>query len=953
MPELPAGSKGKPSDTPPRPIKNTKKAGLDSFQSALQAIEAVDFDAAMNHQFEAVSILRDFSEDPESSRVLILAALSLSDLYLHVRQRHDEVLNVLVQVEVVAVKMGDERSRLLINLHRARTHQFINELEKALELFTENIGTIDDLNDDDIRNQCAEFLGFHCILLGRYKEAIDYHDQAMELADWRPGQVFNMLIPMYSGGCASLLGQFYRGIGVLDSQWRRALISANYQAARFLRALLSIVLLMSGRKKEAWVHLRANEDEAEAHNDIWALAWTRRGLAYHYFLAGQFRESYDLLKKSLAHLSDIGIPRQYYGQSWVLEMLFEFHKQGFEPIAEYDLEQELENKIDGPNVYLSGNAYRIRAEQAILRNENPSKIEILLKKSEVLLRTANTPVELGKTRIDLARLKLHQGDRKEAVELALKARKGLSDFSNTPFPPELQMLIQDKRPPSRDIHNKNDIFKRYFEIIEEFIPSPDQNFLFSRLINITSRLLEAERGAIFLLAEKGKRISPELQSAFNITREEIQEIDFRSHLEQIIRAFRNKKATVTELYPSGHSISGQQGSSVLCLPFEISDKTGGIMYYETIYSKSGFDFLTDDVLMQMSQNMSGYMQRIIEYSGREQNKTISMLRDSSANQEYDENEIIARSATMEELLARADQAADSNAPVLILGDTGVGKGLLARRIHKESPRHAMPFIGVNLASIPETLVESELFGHEKWAFTGAERQKLGRIELADRGTLFVDEIGDVPMFVQVKILQALEEKSFFRVGGTKHMKSDFRLIAATNKDLTLEVEQGRFREDLFYRLNVIPLFIPPLRERQGDILVLAEYFLNKYAEQNNRFPPKLTETDKARLAGYHWPGNVRELKNVVERSVVLASNDRLAIVLPNQNQTAERVLDPSLRHFSDLPTMEEMQRRYIRYVADKAEGKIGGPGSMADILGMKRTTLQSRMKKLGIEKNPS
>ena len=943
-----AGATGGQALSLPDEINDTKDAGLRSFQQALQAIEKVDFNAALKHQFHAASYLSEVSEDVECGRVLILAALSLSDLFLHVRQRHDEVLQVLQQAETVTLKRGDKRNRLLINLHRARIYQIVNEIEKAVDHYTTSFEIIDELNDEDIRNQCSEFLGFYNLLIGRYKETIDFYEQAMKLANWREGQVFNMLIPVYSGGSAANIGQFYRGIGLLDSQWRRALVSSNYQAARLLRAHLSNALLMAGKNKEAMLHLRANEAEASTHNDAWALLWTRRVLAYSYYLSGQFQESYKLLKNTFTLLSDFGISKQYYQQTSILEMLFEFHKRGFEPISGYNLEQELEDKISGPNIFLSGTAYRIQAELAILGNETPTRIEELLRKSESLLKKAQTPVELGKTRIVLARLKLHQGDREEAVELALKARQGLSGFSNTPFPAELQMLIQDKRPPAKDQQSKNDILVRYFEIIEEFIPSPDQNTLFSRLISITSQLLEAERGAIFLLTRNGNRITPELQSAFNITSEEVQEKDFRSHLEQIIRSYRNHKPTIAELPPADQSISGRQTSSILCLPFEIENKTGGIIYFEATYLKGGFEFLGDDVLMQMSQNMSGYIERIVEYSGREEIKTIAMRRDSSADSDADVNEIISQSPTMAELLARADQAADSQAPVLILGDTGVGKGLLAQRIHKKSPRHAMPFISVNLASLPETLIESELFGHEKGAFTGAERQKLGRIELADRGTLFVDEIGDVPLFVQVKILQALEERTFFRLGGTKNIKSDFRLIAATNKDLTVEVEKGRFREDLFYRLNVIPLYVPPLRDRKSDIPVLAEYFLSQYANQYKQRTPELGDDDKMTLTSYHWPGNVRELKNVIERSIVLASSNRLAIVLPNDDGRIDTIPDPSLRHFSDLPTMEEMQRRYIKFVADKTQGKIGGPGSMAEILGMKRTTLQSRMKKLGI-----
>jgi transcriptional regulator with GAF, ATPase, and Fis domain len=259
-----------------------------------------------------------------------------------------------------------------------------------------------------------------------------------------------------------------------------------------------------------------------------------------------------------------------------------------------------------------------------------------------------------------------------------------------------------------------------------------------------------------------------------------------------------------------------------------------------------------------------------------------------------------------------------------------------------SNRREKPLIIVDPTTITEGLVESELFGHEKGAFTGADRRKKGRLEFAHLGTLFIDEVGEISKSVQVKLLRALQEKTTMRVGGTTPIFTDFRLIAATNRDLAKEVAGGRFREDLYYRLNVIPIVVPPLRDRKDDIRRLAHYFLKRYAVRCKRPGMTLAPESEKILSAYHWPGNVRELKNVIERSVLLSTGDCLELNLPPSGALAKA--DP----FSDSPTLDELQRRYIRHVLKKTRGKIGGKNGAAQILGMKRTSLYHRMKRLDI-----
>ena len=287
--------------------------------------------------------------------------------------------------------------------------------------------------------------------------------------------------------------------------------------------------------------------------------------------------------------------------------------------------------------------------------------------------------------------------------------------------------------------------------------------------------------------------------------------------------------------------------------------------------------------------------------------------------------------------------ARTKVPILLTGETGVGKEVFCSEIYEKSGCQG-PYIKVNCGAIPETLIESELFGYERGSFTGASSQKKGYFELANKGTLFLDEIGELTLQAQVKLLRVLQEQEFIRVGGTRPVKVDFRLIAATNKDLKAEVEKGTFRKDLYYRLNVIQFVIPPLRERKSDISNMAHYFANKYCREMNCSPCQFSEDALVWMLDYDWPGNVRELENVVQRAVLLAEGNIITkeILFQKKNSSISKP-EPE-----KLVTLEEMERRYILKVLRACNGRIAGSNGAAEILGMKRTTLNSKMERLGI-----
>ena len=310
--------------------------------------------------------------------------------------------------------------------------------------------------------------------------------------------------------------------------------------------------------------------------------------------------------------------------------------------------------------------------------------------------------------------------------------------------------------------------------------------------------------------------------------------------------------------------------------------------------------------------------------------------------EHNFEEIVGDSASLKKALKQAEIVGPSDATVLILGETGTGKELIARALHNLSRRRDRTLVKVNCAAIPTGLLESELFGHEKGAFTGAIERKIGRIELAHQGTLFLDEIGDIPLELQPKLLRVLQEQEFERLGSTRTIRVDVRLIAATNRDLSRMVAERQFRDDLFYRLNVFPIVIPPLRERKEDIALLVRYFAQKHARRMNRRIETITAQALEAVTRYPWPGNVRELENFIERAVLLSPGRVLEISAGD--------LKHSARLTAASTTLEDAERSHIRHVLEETGWVISGPRGAAALLGMKRTTLQSKMKKLGLQR---
>ncbi len=401
-----------------------------------------------------------------------------------------------------------------------------------------------------------------------------------------------------------------------------------------------------------------------------------------------------------------------------------------------------------------------------------------------------------------------------------------------------------------------------------------------------------------------------------------------------------------------------EGHSCMVAPLHVEGKTIGLLT---------LDHRTCNMFTPQVVRLTEGLSRIIALALAQSMATDTLLSEREALV-YERNTLlsdfpsekdglIGQSPAWKEVVEKIRMVAPADAPVLIEGETGTGKEQVARAIHALSGRAHRPFVALNCSALVTALAESELFGHERGAFTGAVSRRRGRFELANNGSLFLDEIGDMPIDIQPKLLRAIQEKSFERVGGEVTIHADVRIICATHKDLEGLVQEGRFREDLYYRLNVFPIHLPPLRERGDDVFLLADYFLQKLAARLGHERFYLTDAALQYLKSYSWPGNVRELQNTLERAAILCQGSTIDVEhlrFSRRNRRGRPVRSKTAAESPQgIETLDEAMRRHILKALEAAGGKIYGPNGAAALLGLKPTTLQSKMKKLGIQRQES
>ncbi len=482
--------------------------------------------------------------------------------------------------------------------------------------------------------------------------------------------------------------------------------------------------------------------------------------------------------------------------------------------------------------------------------------------------------------------------------------------------------------------------KAVYEVTAVASSTLDETQLLGRLLDVVMEIFEAERGAIIFCSEDGGDVTP---AAVRRRRPDLPDPTIsKTILQQVLKGrcgVLSGDASVDPRFDASRSLRLDNVRSVMCAPLQSKDRVVGALYLDTVGYLRGFGQEDLSLLVNISRQAGIAIENARLYTRTREE--VGQLRRKIA----EDMAIVGDSPEVEAVRERIRKVASTNSTVLITGETGTGKELVAHAIHQESLRRNKPFVPVDCTAISEHLLESELFGHEKGAFTGADRTKPGKFELANGGTLFLDEIGDMDMSTQQKLLRVLEERSFTRVGGVRLISVDVRIIAATNRNLEEAIHDGKFREDLYYRLAVVPISIPALAERKSDIPGLAQHYLRKFCREVGKPQMELSSEASKLLAAYAWPGNIRELRNLMERVVVLCDKARIEPEdLPGNLRGAEISQEASTLVDQDLPLAEilrQVEKRCILRAMERAKGK---KIEVARLLQISRPTLDKKLK---------
>ena len=829
----------------------------------------------------------------------------------------------------------------LLSMHLAKFLFFDGQPELALERFEEGWHMVETSGNPDIMYRALTFRIFFFTWQGRFGDVVKMYEEHAHSVERLPRSRFPVSAISHLGYSLVLGGRVSEGIGMLCNLHDHCRSIGDSANLNLVILSLAQTCLASGHVKEGIGVLKGIKTLAEERLESYygSLSYYRL-VAEAYALVARYDEAIHALSQGKALLgpgkiflirSD-GCNRMAAGMS----------DDEICRLTGHTPEEIIQNSLEHTCIYQHGMAYLFRARR--WENENRPAGEILevLKLSIERLQESGHKIQLAKARFDLARVHLSLGSQDKAGKAFLEARQLLAPINSSLIP-------EDLVPHFQGVPEEIDFPKKMSNLGLEIMALRNHRDLVSHLLSSINRLAGTERGAIFLVSDHSEPPQIELHAARNLSKDQIGHPDFGPSMAVITKTIDDGTPRMVAADADGNGQGlpvDDPGSfrSCFCLPLILKGKTLGALYHDNRFLNNALEKTDLEALSLLADQAAIALQNAWAYE-----KLVSTNRSLLSQHQYYVAEDIQRSRfddfigespPMQRVFDQISRVAGEDTVVLIQGETGVGKELVARTIHRQSPR-VKSFVSADCSALTETIITSELFGHEKGAFTGALARKAGRFELAHGGTLFLDEIGNISRDVQVRLLRVLQTKEFQRVGGIETVHSDFRLITATNRDLGREIEAGRFREDLYYRLNVFPIVVPPLRERREDIPALALFFLRKDSARMGKPFDSIPKGEIDGLVRYPWPGNVRELQNVIERGIILSSGARFRV--PELGRGRGYTLDTT------LTTLAENERRYILRVLEETEGRIKGENGAAQILGLPNSTLFSRMKKLGIK----
>lgn len=879
----------------------------------------------------------DDNATPENTRQYIDLVLACQSCSFSLGLCMKEAQSLSGSALQAARQLGDRRMMAQISLVEGCLKNLSGEGVNTVKLLHNSVEAIKSLGDSDIEGQISHFLAFLHYVQGDFEKTYIAFDRARQFDQIVKCKYFDEMYPLFIAPAAIYLGLFPEAVGTTISCLNTARQKGDTYGTIWWHAVLGICFLQIGMLDAALEHIVQSMNYGVIEPAQKLYLWIWRALALYHAQNGRMLYSYKILSSCIEERKRLGLGRFSYTAPWVLELLYLYHVEGLPDLPGFPLAQELNLVLESGNRHLHGMAYRIKGQMLLAENK-PAEAVGSLHASRDAFQLAGNEREYARTLHVLAQCYQQLGRQGEAAELRHESDEILAGYAVT-----CAEIWGDE--------GRSDCAWKGCVIAENV--QKKMRICLEKLYNIryassfesmrrdilctVQRYLGAECG---LLAEFPAGGAPCFLQGVNISKG-----DFESSLSHFAR-----EGIHADVASGKALLLSDAGRISLVLPLKTGERTLCCILSSTLLAGSFINLEEKQRARLIRELRDCYRlyERFDRLSLKEQTEESSCPPDLSAisfsERHYD------NSRGMHIPLEQARHAAQSDASILILGETGVGKEVLANRIHEYSGRRG-PFVPVHPACTPESLFESEFFGYEKGAFTGATRQKIGLFELANNGTFFIDEVGEIPLSFQAKLLRVLQTHKFMRVGGTRFITSHFRLVAATNRDLRKEVQKGNFREDLYYRLSVIPIIIPPLRDRPEDIPDLLNLFIDEFSVRYGCSFPPVTAEMVDMFKRYSWPGNIREMKNVVERAVILSKGGPLRFYIGNEQvqKPSEVPQESPESFFEELPTLQELCQKYIAYVVKKTQGRITGKKSAQEILGISKSSLYAKIKELGLK----
>lgn len=881
----------------------------------------------------------DISIAKEHAPYLIDAILGKISL-----MRHDipfaEQASLLESAQRMAkrYKLWDQlaRTTLMLGELHTRTAQY-DKTSQCIRDFKSILKHIRDLNLHRIYTYImCELLMMH----GRILKVIQKYDEIVgDLERFGNDEVALRAIANI-GMCYVLNGRYARGMGLIDGVRSKAII-LNYPQVIVMADLIAVLCLLEVRKlEEAESRLNTTLSFSDEVITPYGLRGRERFRAFIHLSKKEFAQADDCLKRYIEYSRGLGQPP--VKSPWLFELLDALEKHGFEH-EEMNYDGELEKMLKGNDLHMKGAAYRYRALRNLERNETQDNIIRDLRQSEKYLKKAGAEIELARTKVDLARIYLQKKDFQRARSYLTFAWAVFSKVDNSLFPKDLLPFMPQE-------YKTEFMIDRMIAINMTLGTANELSSFLEQTINVAIDLSMATRGAFFTIDDSNKPVFKASRNLDPLSHE-------REHISMILdvvsRATLEKAEVVVPEKAGQRSIQAKRLfkadiTSQVCMPIKLDQHVLGYLYLDNpvngkLFSRESLAYLRL-LCSRIAVGLSNIKEsdHIRDVGDHYKQEATFYKKEMGVTAPI--NTIIGVSDGIKRVVDQIHQVALTASTVLVTGETGTGKEVVAKAIHNLSEQRDGPFIPINIATFPVDLVASELFGHEKGAFTGANEQYRGRFELANGGTLFLDEIGDLPLSVQVKLLRVLDEGVFERLGSSKRIRSNFRIVAASNRDLLDEVRRGVFREDLYFRLNVFPISIPPLRDRKEDIPPLVHHFIRQFSRKMGKRIGLISSHEMNKLLSYYWPGNVRELEHFIERAIILSSGSEINF------SGLQAITNEALTAQEQSMSLEDVERSHIEKVLTMTRWRVNGPKGAASILGLKPSTLFFRMKKLGIKK---